>query len=279
LSCHECDYDREGNRIKLGELVEGEFRGDIFHPVRDENGKVIERTVENHNGEVYRREVLGPFGITLEEDFENGILKSRRSWTYDGNGHLTYYFGYDQDGAVLGRSERVTDASGNFKEQWDYERDGRFSLHFVETTDPRTGTWTFTNFNENGSVKLTVTTRGTQVLSFWRQPGDKYEFGTTFFMDPVGKTCESYHCHLGGGCDRIVSYFPDEQRHNTSRTEWRDPAGVLQLATDFEYEVDAFGNWTKRTVWLWTPEWNDRKLYKTDYRTLKYWEIHPKATP
>lgn len=183
-SCRECDYDREGHRIKSGELVEGEFRGDSFRFLRDENGKVMEKVVENYKGEVYRREVLGPFGITLGEDFENGILKSRRFWSYDGSGHLTNYFSYDQDGAIAERSERATDASGNLKEQWDYRRDGSFSLHFIETADPRTDTWTFTSFNENGSVKLTFTTRGTKVLSFWREPGKDLVFGSIFYHGP-----------------------------------------------------------------------------------------------
>jgi hypothetical protein len=279
VSCRECEYDRQGNLTRSGGLVDGEFRGDSYRLVKDENGKVIERVVENYRGEVYRREVLSLFGITLEEDFEDGILKSRRSWSYDGSGHLTYYFGYDQDGALVGSSERVTNARGNFKEEWDYGRDGSFSLHFVETTDPQKDTWSFTTFNENGSVKLALATQGTKVTSFWREPGEEYEFGTTLFMDPVGKTHESYHCHLGGGCDHIVSYFPDEQRHNGRREEWHDPAGVLQLAVDYEYEVDAFGNWTKRTLWLWTPELAERKLFETDYRTLKYWDVRPSPQP
>jgi hypothetical protein len=278
VSCPECEYDRQGNRIKSGGLVDGGFRGDSYRLVKDENGKVIEKAVENYRGEVYRREVLGPFGITLAEDFYNGRLIAHHTWTYDGSGHLTYYFSYDQDGAVLTRGERVTDASGNFKEEWAYGRNDSFSHHFVETTDPQKDTWDFTTFNENGSMKLTLATHGTKVTNFWREPGEEYALGTTFFMDPVGKTSESYHCHFGGGCDHMVSYFPDEQRHNASRMEWHDPEGVLQLGIDFEYEIDAFGNWTKRTLWLSSPELGERKLFETDHRTLTYWDVQPTAS-
>jgi hypothetical protein len=173
----------------------------------------------------------------------------------------------------------VTDASGNFKEEWAYGRNDSFHYHFVETTDPQKDIWTFTTFNENGSLRLTLATQGTKVTNFWREPGEEYALGTTFFMDPVGKNHESYHCHVGGGCDHIVSYFSDEQRHNANRTEWHDSEGVLQLALDYEYEVDGFGNWTKRTVWLWSPDLGERELFETDYRTLKYWDIRPSGKP
>jgi hypothetical protein len=279
LSCHECEYDHEGTRIRSGQLVEGEFRGELLRITRDANGKVIEKVVENDKSEVYRREVLGPFGTTLEEGFDNGKLTYCRSWTYGGNGHPTGYLSYDKFGAVLARSEMMSDANGNFKEEWDYGQDGSLTLHFVETTDPHKDTWTFTSFNENGSVKLALNTQGTKVLSFWREPGEDQPFGSIFFMDPVGKTQETYRCHLGGGCDRVTDYYPDEKRHNVTRLEWHDPAGVLQLAADFDYELDSFGNWTKRTIWFSTPDLGDHKLYETDHRTLNYWDTPPHPTP
>jgi hypothetical protein len=275
LWCHECEYDREGNRIRFGQLVEGEFRGDSSRITHDENGNVIEKVVENDEGEVHRREVLGPFGITLAEDFENGKLTYHSTWSYDGNGHITDYFWYDREGTVLARSERMTDATGNSKEEWDYGQDGKLTLHFVETTDPNKGTWAITTFNENGSVKLALNTEGTKVLSFWREPGEDLPFGSIFFMDRAGKTQESYRCHLGGGCDHIVTYFPDERSHNATRLEWHDPAGVLQLAADYEYGLDGYGNWTKQTIWLSTPDLGDHKLFQINRRILTYWDTPP----
>jgi hypothetical protein len=270
-SCQECEYDLEGNRIKAGQIVDGEFRGDVVRFLRDNAGKVIEKIAANYKGEMYRREVIGPYGITEQDLFENGKQISQSVWFYDANGHVSEYRNYDRDGVIAGSSFSTTDASGNFKEQWDSGPNGSFSLHFVETNDPKIDTFTFTNFNENGSTKVTFTTVGTKVISYWQEPSERQVFGSTFFMDPVGKTQESCSCHSDGSCDHVISYFPDEARHHVSRTEWRDAAGVLKLSADYEYELDQFRNWTRRTVWVWSPELGNRKLYETDYRTLTYW--------
>jgi hypothetical protein len=270
-SCQECEYDLEGNRIKTGQIIDGEFRGDAVRFLRDSTGKVIEKIAENYKGEMYRREVIGPYGITEQDLFENEKQISRSLWFYDGNGHVSEYRNYDRDGVIVGSSFSTIDASGNFKEEWDSGPNGSFSLHFVQTNDPKTDTFTFSNFNENGSIKVTFTTMGTKVISYWQEPSEQQVFGSTFFMDPVGKTQESYSCHSDGSCDHVISYFADEARHHVSQIEWRDAEGLLKLSADYGYELDQFGNWTKRTVWVWSPELGNRKLYETDYRTLTYW--------
>ena len=87
----------------------------------------------------------------------------------------------------------------------------------------------------------------------------------------MGKTVVNHSCNPDGTCDEIVSYFPDETTNQVSRVEWHDPAGGLRLAFDYEYQLDAFGNWTKRTVRVWGPEPGERKVCETDYRTIVYW--------
>jgi hypothetical protein len=271
VGCQECEYDVEGNRIKSGQILNGEFRGDFTRILRNETGQVTEKIEENYKGELVRREVMGAYGITEEDFYEKGKQTSRTTLSYDGNGHVAESYHFDQNGAEIESSFSISDASGNFKEQWDYGRNGAFLLHFLQTYDPKRDITDFTNFNEDGTVKLAFRTEGTKVLSFWQQPGENGGFGSTFFMDPVGKTQESYSCHQDGTCDHIFSYFVDEARHLLSRVEWHDAAGLLKLSADYEYETDLFGNWTKRTVWVWRPELGERKLYETDYRTLKYW--------
>lgn len=272
VSCRECEYDPEGNRTKMGQITDGEFQGEILQLQRDSTGKVIEKIAENYKGEIYRREVIGPYGITEQEGFENGKPISRSFWFYDGNGHITSFRRYDKDGVIASRSSSMIDASGNFKEEWDFGANDSFSLHFIETNDPKTGTFTFTSFNENGSIKVAFTTVGTKVISYWQEPSERQVFGSNFSVDPIGKTQESYRCHSGGGCEHIVSFFSDEARRNISRIEWRDAADVLELSADYEYELDRFGNWTKRTVWVWSPELGERKMFETDHRILKYWD-------
>src|SRR5260370_35644825 len=46
IACWECEYDREGNRIKSGGIVDGEFRGDSILIIRDKHESGIERIGE-----------------------------------------------------------------------------------------------------------------------------------------------------------------------------------------------------------------------------------------
>jgi len=271
LSCYECEYDREGSRIKSGGLLDGKFRGDVVRIFRDEKGRVTERIEENDNGDVIRRDLLGPYGITEQVGYREGKAISRSTWNYDQNGHVTEFYQYDQDGVVTGSSFSTSDASGDIKEQWDYGPNRVFSLHFVQTYDPKTDIWTFTNFNENGSLKVSAMTKGTKVLSYWQQTGEDHVFGSNFSRDPKDKMQVSHSCNPDGTCDEITSYFSDEAMHRVSRVEWHDPVGSLRLSFDYEHQLDRFGNWTQRTVWVWSPDLGERKLCETDYRSITYW--------
>jgi hypothetical protein len=56
-----------------------------------------------------------------------------------------------------------------------------------------------------------------------------------------------------------------------NRQEWRDESGTLKLLIEYDYELDQFGNWTKRSAWVSSPELSERALAETDYRRLEYW--------
>lgn len=271
ISCRECEYDSEGNRIKNGQMVDGTFKGELIKLVRDSNGTVIEKILQNADGENYRRDLFGPFGITEQHSYEKGLEISSIYWFYDGNGRESRTKSFDRDGVLVSSSFVVFDASGNHKEQWDYGPNNSFSLYFIEDNNPKTDTFTFTNFQENGGVAVAFTTVGTKVLSYRQEISEKQPFGSTFFIDPVGKTEDAYGCNPDGSCDHVVSYFTDETRRHIRRVEWHDPAGDLKLSADYEYELDQMGNWTKRMVWVWNAELGERKLYETDYQALSYW--------
>jgi hypothetical protein len=271
MACRECEYDREGNRIKGGQIMDGTFKGEIFRLMQDNNGKVIEKITENADGEIFRRDLFGPYGIIEQHGFEGNAQISSSLWFYDANGHVSGFKSFDRNGILVSSSSRTSDASGNYKEEWEYGPNGSFSLHFVETNDPRTDTFTFTSFKESGSVAVAFTTVGTKIISYRQETSEKQPFGSNFFIDPVGKTEESYSCHADESCDHVVTYFTDEKRHHVRRVEWHDTTGQLELSADYEYELDAFGNWTKRTVWVWSAELGERKLYETDYQILSYW--------
>ena len=267
--CMDCEYDVEGNRIKSGQTIDGVWQGERVRILRE--GNAIVKTSENANGEMFRREVMGPYGIEEQELFENGKKTSQSNWFYDANGHVSGFRGYDRDGVLTNSSTSVSDASGNYREEWDYGANGSFSLHFLEINEPKSDTCTFSNFNEDGSIKVAYTTVGTKLISYRQETAEENVFGDQFIMDPTDKTQEAYRCHGDGRCDHAISYFIDESRHQVRRNELHDANGVLKYAADFEYEFDSYGNWTKRTVWVWSEELGERKLFTTDYRTFTYW--------
>jgi hypothetical protein len=267
----ECEYDEDSNRIKSGQTVAGEFQGAYFHIIRDKTGRVTERIAENYKGEVESRELLGPYGKTEQDVYQGGKLTSHATWTYEGDGRISEYHCHDGTGSEIESSNKISDASGNFTENWEYGQDGTFILHSLESYDPARDISDFISFNEDGTVKVTSRTQGNKVLAYWEQPGENQPFGSHFYLDAVGKTQLSYSCHPNGTCDPTITYFLDEARYNPSRTEQYDAAGELQRAAYYKYDLDQFGNWTKRTLWVWTPELGERKLYETAERTIKYW--------
>ena len=65
--------------------------------------------------------------------------------------------------------------------------------------------------------------------------------------------------------------YADSAKRYPASAEWRDSSGNLLYATYFDYEFDDRNNWTKRTIWVVSPEIPERSLYETDTRTIAYW--------
>jgi len=94
---------------------------------------------------------------------------------------------------------------------------------------------------------------------------------------PVGTTPAMYA--QNNTEEHLASYFALVENNHPSRhapsvarrQEWRDDSGKLKYATWCEYEFDELHNWTKRTVWVLSPEIPERTLYETDTRIITYW--------
>jgi hypothetical protein len=178
---------------------------------------------------------------------------------------------YDDTGNVTASTFCTSDIGGHNRDTRDYGEKGIFQAHYTETYDPKSDAWTFTDFDEVGAVKAAIVTKNSDVVSYWQKATAGPVFGSNFFMDPDGRIQKSYSCNPDGTCDHITSYFDDDNRHHVRRVEWRDPEHNLRLSFDYEYQLDRFDNWTKRTVWVWSPELGERKLAEVDFQTLTYW--------
>jgi hypothetical protein len=86
------------------------------------------------------------------------------------------------------------------------------------------------------------------------------------------KQNESRSYDADGSFQRTLSLFADETKHNPTHVESHDANDQVETSTDYEYEFDTYGNWTKRSVWVWTQELGERKLHEIDSRTLVYWK-------
>ena len=269
--CEKCGYGQDGNRIRSGQMEGTNFRGQSTRFIRDSSGIVTERVEQNEKGQVTGRSVMGPFGAVEDFQYSDGQLELRRTYRYDDKGNVIEMVHLDPAGAEDNRSTMTYDETGHVVEEWDRGRNNSFEFHFVHTSDPKTHFETWTTFNENGSAKVSWVLQDTKMLSYWQQPGDGPEMGSTFFMDSGPRMQEARNYHSDGSFDRVESEFLDEQKRNVKRVERHGPTDELVNVADYEYEFDLLGNWTKRAIWVWTPGLGQRTLSETDYRTIEYW--------
>jgi hypothetical protein len=265
--CEVCEYDRDGNVVRRGQNWETGFVGETARYVRDEDGTVRQEIVENEKGELDRTVIIGRFGKTEEEFYQHGVLQSRNKYLYDQNGNIIEWLTHDAHGVETARTVASFDEQGTITEQFDYGPNNRFLLHYTQTYDREVDVQTFTNFNEDGTVRLRFIAQGNRVASYWQQPSDVHELGSTVCFTTG---CESRN--PDGSMFRTVTTFADGERRNPIRAELRDAADQAQMAAEYEYESDGHGNWTKRSVWIWTPESGERILNEIDSRVLTYWK-------
>jgi hypothetical protein len=272
--CSECEFDQYGNRTKFGEMRNGSFQGEITRLVLDSNGKALERFVyDASSGEMIRHEIAGPNGNTEESLYVHGMLQSRVIYTYDQYGHMIDWLTLDAAGHQIARTVVNTDKDGNDTEQWDWGKNGELLLHVRQTFDPNTKIEHFTSFNAFGGLNLTWTVIGGKLNSFWEPPGSQSQYGDNFSEDQGNDTSDNYACHNDGTCElsRVHYVYLDLKNRNPLSVEWRDASGNLRYAAYYEYEIDAYRNWTHREIWVWSTELGERKLYETESRTITYW--------
>lgn len=272
--CWECEFDPDGNQTKSGQIFNGGFHGEIIGLVRDANGHVTNRFfTDPSTGETTRDEVVGPFGPTEQTSYQHDQLLSQTVVRYDQFGHILESQTLDAAGNQISRAEVHVDKEGNNKEEWDWGKEGELTLRFQKTFDPQTQFEHFNSFNSFGSLVLTWTVIHGRLASFCELPDSPSQFGDGFTEDINENTVETYDCHGNNKCDisRVHFEYLDPKRRNPSSIEWRDAAGNLQYAAYYEFEIDAFRNWTHRQIWVWSPALGERKLCETDSRSITYW--------
>src|SRR4051812_7889191 len=271
--CRDCEYDRDGYKTKSGQVVDGKFYGERIRLVRDGAGNVTDRYLYNASThELYRHDVIGPFGKTEQTVYVSGKLRARSTFAYDPFGNLTEWRSFDAAGAPDGYTSTSSNPDGTVLKRATYSKDDKLS--YEQTYDPDTKTDHFTTYDELGKVKLTWTVVQGKVTSFW-EPGDSAtQFGDNFTERQGEGTFDRFDCHNDLRCDisHVQYEYLDGDKHTPISAEWRDADGALKLAAYFEYEVDSYHNWTLRKVWVWNADLGKRTLSETDSRTITYWK-------
>ena len=239
--------------------------------VVDGQGKAIERrATDARAGELTRDEVLGPYGMTQQTIYHNGIVSSSRSFRYDENGHLSEILSRDANGDQSDRMHYTTTKDGVTTETTNWDRAGQ--MQWRQLYDPETDSDIITTFDDAGMIKLSLVAVQGGVTSFWARSSEK-QFGDSIAYFRDGGNAESMHCHANGNCDRFLIHYEylDPPHRNPSSAEWRDTSGNLPYAAYYEYEIDQNRNWTHRRVWVKGPDQPERTLYEEDTRVIVYW--------
>jgi hypothetical protein len=266
LSCEYCEFDRDGTRVRDGGIRK--------RRVLDAQGRVEEDITENEKGEVTQRDVYAnrSFGKVRSETWMDGKLLSSATFDYDGQGNMVEWDTYKADGTLEARTWSRFDGRGNEIEQVS-EGPGEIYYDVIKTYDPRTGHQeSFASLDRDGSLRLSMTMDDRTVLSYWQRPGDKRTYGSDVcFADDDGteRDCRDYKSD--GSYSTAHYNFTDKTKRNPVKAVLRDPDGQRLMEADYDYALDQYGNWTSRTVWVWTRESGERRLLEKDSRTLTYY--------
>lgn len=272
ILCRECEYDADGNRTKSGTSTpNGEFLGETIKITRDRQGNVVQRTrIDERAGTIFEDQQIGPFG-PVERTF--GMLGKlrRQSITYDALGHEAERLTYDSEGNLVGHNLTRTNADGQWIERAAWGEAGQ--LEYRETYDPATDFQHFESYDDSGSVRLTFAFSHNRMLSFWAASDAPNQFGDSLTSNKGNGDVDAFKCHPGGACDvfNVHTVYADAANHYPSSVEWRDASGTLLYAADYEYQFDAQNNWTKRVVYVQSPQIPARTLLETDDRSISYW--------
>jgi len=271
LFCRDCAYDPDGSRTKSGQTLDsGEFVGEEINLTRDGLGHIIARTRVNvSDGKIIQQETDGPFGPVQEIYSAGPVARSTKS--YDRLGNLSEWLSFDASGQQVSRSVIRTNPDGQWTERAAWGKDGQ--LTYRETYDPDTDFQHFETYDDSGAVKLTFTFSHDKVQTFWSATEEPNQYGSSVVANKGKGDFDQFLCHQDGHCDvNHVHYaYADSTKQNPMSVEWRNSDGMLLYAAYYQYDFDAQHNWTKRSVWVLSPEIPERTLYETDTRVITYW--------
>ena len=272
ISCPECYYDPDGARVRSGQRSPNGFQGNNILLSRDAQGHVSDRRMlDASTGTLKMHEVLSPFGLTEQTFYEKGKVSSSRTIRYDPFGHISETFSFDSRGQQTEHTHSTYTEEGVLTEDSAWGSTGQLKRRHL--FDPVKNEESFTTFDDAGIMKLAWTRKGGKTTSFWERSDERNQFGDCLGEDEDKNGMRETHCFANGNREREVirEQFVEPKSHDLKSAEWRDGGGKLLYAAYYDYEVDSRRNWTRRSIWVISPELPERTLYEEDTRILAYW--------
>lgn len=180
---------------------------------------------------------------------------------------------YDATGNPDGHIVILTDKDGARLRHSAYQKNG--NLSYQQFFDPETKTDRFTSLDEFGKTKLTWTIVDGKLTNFWELSDATTAQMGEDFTEPAGDgSFDHYSCHSDLHCavSHIHYEYLSGDKHTPLSAEWRDSDGNLRFAAYFDYRLDSFHNWTRRRVWVWSPDLGQKAPSERDTRAITYWQ-------
>ena len=266
--CDECEFDINGS------AAVSRFGGTVQRKILDGMGRAQEQTSEDEKGEVFAHSVFtyGPMGIVRSETYQGGKLSSVAAFTYDGRGNVVESNLYGPDGTLQRRTlDKFDEQHRNLESV--AEGPGDSYTDVVRTYSKDTGYLeSMTSLNRDGTVRSALRVDESQVLSYWHQPGDTHGGRTSIcFADDGGTERDCREYNADGTYTTAHFSFTDPSKRHPVQVKLYGSDLQLVMEADYDYELDSFGNWAKRTVWVRTEPSGERHIVEKDARTLTYY--------
>jgi len=272
ISCRECDYDPDGARVRSGYMNANGFQGDNILLDRDGNGHVSDRRIlDASTGDLKVHEVFGTFGMTEQTYCDQGKVSFRRTLSYDPFGRISETASFDSRGQQTEHAHSTYTDKGILTEDSTWGSNGQ--LEWQTLFDPEKNTESFTTFDDAGIMKLAWTRKDDNTISFWQRSDEENQYGGCLSYAEDKNCARETHCLANNDRVRAVirEQFIEPGSHDLKSAEWRDGDGKLMYAAYYEYERDSQRNWTRRSIWVVSPELQEHTLYEEDTRILVYW--------
>lgn len=270
-SCGDCSFDRRGYSVSRAQVSDGALEKGHLEIDSDSQGWPTEERNYGDDGKLRSHNVFhnGPYGQLDSESWIGDRQVGRSQTVYDERGRTIVYRSWDEGGLA---AEIFTRWGEHDEELENIFRSPQLNQEDIQTTTyADNGDRASIERRRNGELLMRVTFDGQQVTSWFMKKdanvgigfGTNSESGFTlnFGSEPdTGGLVRQEYVHPG----RMGNIDPDEVRAY-------DAAGSLTEKVTFDYDRDSFGNWTRRTSYVWDLTTGTRTAVQRINRVISYY--------